>query len=51
LNLLFKEPAIEFDALLLVCGPLSLLINILIEEIRFRCQVHILTKLFNTVVL
>ena len=49
LNLLFKEPAIEFDALLLVSGPLSLLVDILIEEIRFRCQVHILAKLFDSV--
>jgi len=49
LNLLFKEPAIEFDALFLVSGPLSLLVDILIEEIRFRSQVHILPKLFYTV--
>ena len=51
LDLLLEEAAIEFDALFLVSGPESLLVDILVEEIRFRRQVHILPELFDAVVL
>jgi hypothetical protein len=50
LDLLLEEAAIEFDALLLLSGPESLLVDIFVEEIRFRGQVHILPQLFDAVV-
>ena len=51
LNLLFKEATIEFDALLVVGGPVTLLVDILIKEICLCGHVHILPKLFDTVLL